>query len=66
MAKRGFRVMDSDLRTMEPDDLWTRYLDEPFRKFAPRFVRSSDGSPDCARLYSRAVPAGQRAATAGR
>ena len=27
--KDGFRVMDSDLHTMEPDDLWFRYLDEP-------------------------------------
>ncbi len=62
MEKHGLRVMDSDLPTMEPDDLWTRYLDEPLRKFAPRFVRSSEGSPDCARLYPRAMPAGQWAA----
>ena len=37
--KNGFKVMDSDLHTMEPDGLWERYLDEPFKKFAPRFVR---------------------------
>ena len=46
MAKNGFRVMDSDLHTMEPDDLWTKYLDEPFKKFAPRFARASEGSPN--------------------
>ena len=40
MAKRGFRIMDSDLHTMEPDSLWEKYLDEPFRKAAPRFVRT--------------------------
>ena len=26
--KNGFKVMDSDLHTMEPDGLWERYLDE--------------------------------------
>jgi predicted TIM-barrel fold metal-dependent hydrolase len=46
MAKRGFRVMDSDLHTMEPDDLWERYLDAPFKRFAPRFVRSTEGAPN--------------------
>lgn len=46
MAKRGFRVMDSDLHTMEPDDLWQRYLDEPFKKFAPTFARANEGPPD--------------------
>ena len=25
--KKGFRVLDSDLHTMEPDDLWPQYLD---------------------------------------
>ena len=29
MAKNGFRVMDSDLHTMEPDGLWEKYLDDP-------------------------------------
>jgi predicted TIM-barrel fold metal-dependent hydrolase len=42
--KNGFRVLDSDLHTMEPDGLWEQYLDEPFKKFAPRFTRRSDGS----------------------
>ncbi|MGH7318434.1 MAG: amidohydrolase family protein [Candidatus Rokuibacteriota bacterium] len=44
--KNGFRVMDSDLHTMEPDDLWPRYLDEPFKRFAPVFTRAPDGPPD--------------------
>ena len=39
MAKNGFQVMDSDLHTMEPDGLWERYLEEPFKKFSPRFER---------------------------
>ena len=42
--KHGFRVMDSDLHTMEPDDLWERYLEPPFRKFAPTFVRRSENA----------------------
>ena len=44
--KNGFRVLDSDLHTMEPDGLWDRYLEEPFKKFAPRFIRSVDGAPN--------------------
>jgi len=44
--KQGFRVMDSDLHTMEPDGLWEQYLDEPFRRFAPRFARAAAGPPN--------------------
>ena len=40
MAKHGFKVMDSDLHTMEPDDLWELYLDQPFKKFATKFARN--------------------------
>src|ERR671931_218302 len=46
MAKNGFPVMDSDLHTMEPDGLWERYLEEPFRKFAPRFARGPENAPN--------------------
>src|SRR5262249_22296442 len=46
MAKNGFRVMDSDLHTMEPDDLWERYLDAPFKKFAPKFERKAQNPPN--------------------
>ncbi len=44
--KNGFKVMDSDLHTMEPDGLWETYLDEPFRKFAPRFTRREENAPN--------------------
>lgn len=44
--KNGFKVLDSDLHTMEPDGLWERYLDEPFRKFAPRFTRGTEHAPN--------------------
>jgi uncharacterized protein len=44
--KNGFKVMDSDLHTMEPDDLWLRYLDEPFRPAAPNFARTPAGPPN--------------------
>src|SRR5205814_5462839 len=42
--KNGFRIMDSDLHTMEPDGLWETYLEEPFKKFTPRFVRGADNA----------------------
>ena len=38
MARNGYLIMDSDLHMMEPDDLWTRYLDEPIE---PRTRRGS-------------------------
>ena len=37
MAREGYMILDSDLHMMEPDDLWARYLDEPFRANPPRF-----------------------------
>ena len=37
MAREGYLIMDSDLHMMEPDDLWARYLDGPYRAKAPRF-----------------------------
>ena len=33
--KHGFKVRDSDLHTMEPDGLWDKYLEEPFKKCRP-------------------------------
>lgn len=44
--KNGFRVLDSDLHTMEPDGLWADYLEEPFKKLAPQFLRSTDRAPN--------------------
>ena len=37
MAREDYLILDSDLHMMEPDDLWARYLDEPFRANPPRF-----------------------------
>ena len=37
MARDGYLILDSDLHMMEPDDLWARYLDEPYRQNSPRF-----------------------------
>jgi predicted TIM-barrel fold metal-dependent hydrolase len=39
-------VLDSDLHTMEPDDLWPKYLDEPFKKYAPQFIRGTANAPN--------------------
>ena len=39
MAPEGYLILDSDLHMKEPDDLWARYLDEPFRwSNPPRFL----------------------------
>ena len=37
MAREGYLILDSDLHMMETDDLWARYLDEPYRANPPRF-----------------------------
>ena len=42
--KNGFKVLDSDLHTMEPDGLWETYLEAPFKKFAPQFTRRSENA----------------------
>src|SRR5207244_10938597 len=35
-----------DLHTMEPDDLWPKYLDEPFKRYAPQFLRGTANAPN--------------------
>ena len=42
--KNGFKVLDSDLHTMEPDGLWEQYLEAPFKKFAPQFARRTENA----------------------
>src|SRR6185369_7114201 len=59
MAKRGFRIMDSDLHTMEPDDLWEKYLDEPFRKAAPTFTRGGERAPNQPTIQVGALTIGE-------
>ena len=44
MTKQGFRIMDSDLHVIEPEDMYQRYLEEPFKARAPRKVRSHIGA----------------------
>ncbi len=36
MAKNGFKVIDSDMHVLEPEDLWDRYIDSAFRDRAPK------------------------------
>src|SRR5713226_610007 len=44
MAKKGFRILDSDMHIMEPPDLWQRYIDPQFRDIAPQGMTSSNVS----------------------
>jgi uncharacterized protein len=36
MAHHGLKVLDSDMHCMEPADLWTQYIDDAYKPFAPR------------------------------
>jgi len=31
MARKDFKVLDSDMHIMEPHDLWERYIDPEFK-----------------------------------
>ena len=41
MAKRGFKVLDSDMHIIEPPDLWQRYIDPEFKDQASRGLTES-------------------------
>ena len=36
MAKKGFKVLDSDMHVIEPPDLWQRYIEPEFADRVPR------------------------------
>ncbi len=40
MAQNGYKVMDSDMRVVEPSDLFERYLDARFAPWAPQITRA--------------------------
>jgi len=42
VAKRGFKVFDSDMHVMEPPDLWQRYIAPEYRSLAPIGVTSGN------------------------
>lgn len=44
MAREGYLIMDSDLHMMEPDDLWARYLDAPYRATRRVSMAGSSGN----------------------
>lgn len=43
MTKNGFKVMDSDMHVMEPEDLWELYIDSEFKDRAPRGLTRFQG-----------------------
>ncbi len=50
MAKKGFKVFDSDMHVMEPPDLWERYIAPEFKPIAPR-GRTSDNVRDLGVIF---------------
>src|SRR5260370_24844084 len=46
MARDGYLIMASALHMMEPDDLWARYLGEPYRANPPRFFGGNQAKLD--------------------
>ena len=51
--KNGFKVLDSDLHTMEPDGLWEKYLEGAVQEIAPRFTRGDRSGAQPARDQGR-------------
>src|SRR2546428_10706130 len=43
MARKGFKVLDSDMHIIEPTDLWQRYIDREFKDQAPRGLTETVG-----------------------
>ena len=43
MARKGFKVLDSDMHIIEPPDLWQRYIDPEFKDQAPRGLTETVG-----------------------
>ncbi|MFQ5933189.1 MAG: amidohydrolase family protein [Dehalococcoidia bacterium] len=51
MAKKGFKVLDSDLHVMEPGDLYTTYMDP---KWGDRIPRTKEGANSFFAFYTTA------------
>ena len=69
MAKRGFKVMDSDIHVSEPPDLWERYLESEFKDRGPRLAQTDGGGPERIVVTEKALVSHAiegRDATAGR
>jgi predicted TIM-barrel fold metal-dependent hydrolase len=45
MAREGYLIMDSDLHLMEPEDLWSRFMDRSYRANLPRFFDERQRQP---------------------
>src|SRR5947199_9531785 len=43
MANRNFKVLDSDIHIIEPQDLWPRYIDTAYRERAPQGLTEDAG-----------------------
>src|SRR3989442_16005426 len=43
MARKGFKVLDSDMHIIEPPDLWQRYIDPELKDQAPRGLTETVG-----------------------
>jgi len=56
--------MDSDLHTMEPADIWERYLDEPFKKFIPSIVGPLKKKPAVRAQHHGAQPSSHKQSSA--
>jgi uncharacterized protein len=57
MAKRGFKIMDSDLHVTEPGDLWENYMEWRFKDQAPRFKPVAGPGSEAWQFANRLFPA---------
>ncbi len=45
MGRYGYRVVDSDGHVVEPEEVWGRFLEPPYRGWRPRLVTDNRGVP---------------------
>src|SRR5215472_8622912 len=45
VAREGYLILDSDLHLMEPEDLWSRFMDKSYQANLPRFFDERQRQP---------------------
>ena len=46
-ARRSYNTISADSHTVEPPDLWEKWLEKKYLDTAPKLVDDGDGGDDC-------------------
>lgn len=45
MGRYGYNVIDADGHVLEPEEIWERFLDSPYRNWRPRLIADNRRIP---------------------